>query len=48
MDLNKADFGTVIKFGNLEDFLKKSNIENKCVEEVVKFLDKKDYIISYL
>jgi ankyrin repeat protein len=40
MDLNKADFGTVIKFGNLEDFLKKLNIENKCMEEVVNFVDK--------
>ena len=40
MDLNKADFGTVIKFGNLEDFLKKLNIENKCIEEVVNFMDK--------
>ncbi|WP_237758429.1 hypothetical protein [Priestia aryabhattai] len=40
MDLNKADFGTVIKFGNLEDFLKKLNIENKCMEEVVNFVNK--------
>src|SRR6478736_1745470 len=40
MHLNKADFGTVIKFGNLEDFLKKLNIENKCIEEVVNFMDK--------
>lgn len=40
MDINKADFGTIIKFGNLEEFLEKLNIENKCIEEVVNSVDK--------
>lgn len=40
MDINKADFGTIIKFGNLEGFLEKLNIENKCIEEVVNSVDK--------
>lgn len=40
MDINKADFWTIIKFGNLEEFLEKLNIENKCIEEVVNSVDK--------
>ncbi|AEN89412.1 Ankyrin repeat protein [Priestia megaterium WSH-002] len=40
MDINKADFWTIIKFGNLEEFLKKLKIENKCIEEVINSVDK--------
>ncbi|MFZ0577323.1 MAG: ankyrin repeat domain-containing protein, partial [Psychrobacillus psychrotolerans] len=40
MDINKADYWTTIKFGNLELFLEKLKIEKKRVEEVVNFIDK--------
>ncbi|MCA1057598.1 ankyrin repeat domain-containing protein [Rossellomorea aquimaris] len=40
MDINKADFGTIIMFGTLEEFLEKLKIENKSIEEVVNFVDK--------
>lgn len=40
MDIDKADFWTVIKFGNIESFLEKLNIENKSIEDVVNSLDK--------
>lgn len=29
MDINKADYGTVIKFGNLELFKEKMKLENQ-------------------
>jgi len=40
MDINKADFWTIIKFGNLKEFLEKLNIENKSINEVVNSIDK--------
>ncbi|MCG3087962.1 ankyrin repeat domain-containing protein [Sporosarcina cyprini] len=39
MDIGKADFGTVIKFGNLEKFLQKFHAENKQIQEVVDSVD---------
>lgn len=40
MDINKADFWTIIKFGNLQEFLEKLNLENKSIDEVVNSTDK--------
>lgn len=40
MDINKADYWTIIKFGNLELFLGKLRIEKNCIEEVVNSIDK--------
>lgn len=40
MDINKADYGTIIKFGNLKLFLEKLKIEGNCIEEIVDSIDK--------
>ncbi|MEK4628236.1 ankyrin repeat domain-containing protein [Solibacillus sp. FSL R7-0682] len=40
MDINKADYWTIIKFGNLDQFLGKLNLEEKSIEEVVNSVDK--------
>ena len=39
MDINKADYWTIIKFGSLELFLEKLRIEEKRIEEVVNSID---------
>ena len=40
MDINKADYGTVIKFGNLELFKEKMKLENQNLGEVINIVDK--------
>lgn len=40
MDINKADYGTVIKFGNLELFKEKMKLENQNFGEVINIVDK--------
>ena len=40
MDINKADYGTIIKFRNLKLFLEKLKIEGNCIEEIVDSIDK--------
>lgn len=40
MDINKADYWNIIKFGSLELFLEKLRIEEKRIEEVVNSIDK--------
>ncbi|VYU69457.1 ankyrin repeat domain-containing protein [Clostridium paraputrificum] len=40
MDINKADYGTVIKFGNLELFKEKMKLENHNIGEVLNIVDK--------
>ncbi|MED0872009.1 MULTISPECIES: ankyrin repeat domain-containing protein [Bacillus cereus group] len=40
MDINKADYGTIIKFGNLKLFLEKLKVEENCIEEIVDSIDK--------
>ena len=40
MDINKADYGTVIKFGNLELFKEKMKLENQNFGEVIIIVDK--------
>lgn len=40
MDINKADYGTVIKFGNLELFKEKMKLEKHNIDEVLNIIDK--------
>lgn len=40
MDINRADFWTIIQFGSLNEFLEKLSIERKGIEEVVNSVDK--------
>lgn len=40
MDINKADYGTVIKFGNIELLKEKMNQEKQSIDEVVNIVDK--------
>lgn len=40
MDINKADYGTVIIFGDLELFKKKMKLENQSIGEVLNIVDK--------
>ena len=54
MDINKADYGTVIKFGNLELFKEKMKLEKHNIDEVLNIIDKngvslleKSLIISF-
>lgn len=39
MDLNKADYWTIIRFGNLNKFKEKLDSENEKIEKVVDFID---------
>jgi len=39
MDIHKADYSTVIKFGTLDDFKNKLNIETKDIREIVNNTD---------
>lgn len=41
MDINKADYGTIIKFGNLESFSKKIKMEKQDISEIINILDDK-------
>ncbi|RDU22221.1 ankyrin repeat domain-containing protein [Anaerosacchariphilus polymeriproducens] len=40
MDLIKADYNTVIKFGNKEDLLSKIEMENKTISDIINIPDK--------
>lgn len=40
MDINKAGYGTVIKFGNLEFFKEKMKLEKHNIGEVLNIVDK--------
>lgn len=40
MDIKKADYGTIIKFGNIELFKEKMKLENHNVDEVLNIVDK--------
>ena len=40
MDINKADYGTIIKFGNLELFKEKMKLEKHNIGEVLNIVDK--------
>lgn len=40
MDIKKADYGTVIKFGNLELFKEKMKLEKHNVDDVLNKVDK--------
>ncbi|EPY6471527.1 hypothetical protein ACWO4B_002170 [Clostridium sporogenes] len=40
MDINKADYGTVIKFGNIELLKEKMKLEKKSINEVLNIVDK--------
>lgn len=40
MDINKADYGIIIKFGNLETFLEKLQIEKQNISEIMNIADK--------
>ena len=40
MNVEKADYGTVIKFGTLNDFNSKLQMEGKTLDEVINFNDK--------
>lgn len=40
MDINKADYGTIIKFGNLEMFLEKMKVEKQNISEIKNIVDK--------
>lgn len=39
MNIEKADYGTIIKFGTLNDFLRKVELENDSMENVIHILD---------
>lgn len=39
MDINKADYGTIVKFENLEMFLEKLKIEKQNISEVINIVD---------
>lgn len=40
MDISKADYGTVIKFGNLELFKEKIKLEKQTLSEILNTVDK--------
>lgn len=40
MNIKKADYGTIIKFGNIELFKEKMKLENQNVDEVLNIVDK--------
>lgn len=42
MNIEKADYGTIIKFGNLQDFISKLQQEEKNIGEVINITDKED------
>ena len=42
MKVNNSDYGTIIKFGNLELFVEKLKFEGNCIEESVNSIDKND------
>jgi ankyrin repeat protein len=39
MDINKADYGTVVKFGNIELLIEKMKLEKHNIDEVVNVVD---------
>lgn len=39
MDIKKADYGTVIRFGKIGDFLEKLKFENKEIKDVIDITD---------
>ena len=40
MNLEKADYGTIIKFGTMHDFYMKLQLEGKTLDEVINITDK--------
>lgn len=40
MDINKADYGTIIKFGNLELLKEKMKLENQNIDKIKNIIDK--------
>lgn len=40
MDINKADYGTIIKFGNLELLKEKMKLEKQSIDEIKNIIDK--------
>lgn len=39
MDISKADYGIIIKFGNLEMFLEKMKMEKQNISEIINVVD---------
>jgi ankyrin repeat protein len=39
MDFQKADYGTIIRFGTLDDFIKKLNMESQNIRDIVNNTD---------
>lgn len=42
MNIEKADYGTIIKFGTLYDILNKLKIEQSSIQEIIEWKDAKD------
>ena len=40
MNVEKADYGTIIKFGTMQDFNTKLQMEGKTIDEVIDIIDK--------
>ena len=40
MNINKADYGTIIKFGNLELFKEKIKLEKQNINDILNIVDK--------
>lgn len=45
MNIEKADIATVIRFGNLDNFLIKLKLENKKIEDVINYIDNRNVSI---
>lgn len=45
MNIEKSDIATVIRFGNLDDFLIKLKLENKKIEDVINYTDNRNVSI---
>ena len=39
MDLQKADYGTIVKFGTLDDFLSKLTLESQKLGDIIDTID---------